>query len=197
MSTIPYRHAPGGRTRIDARIVDRVVLALERHMRLRPQRLHHLHLLFRPPAAVMEILVEADELDLVPADADAKAEACRRTARPGTPPASPPARSAAVAGSARRWRSPASACTRRDSRTARTDRGTDRRCRCGPIPAGRDAGIDAQHMIGRFEEIVAHPFHLLRIVAYRNGSPPISPSGTSVPICMRILLIEFRRPPPP
>ena len=40
-----------------------------------PKRLHNLHLLFGPPAAVAKILVQPDELDLVPADADAEPEA--------------------------------------------------------------------------------------------------------------------------
>ena len=44
-------------------------------MRLGPQRLHDLDLLLRAAAAVAEILVEADELDRVPADPDAKTEA--------------------------------------------------------------------------------------------------------------------------
>src|SRR5947208_6521772 len=43
-------------------------------MRLGPQRLHHFDLLFRAAAAIVEILVEPDELDLVPADADAEPE---------------------------------------------------------------------------------------------------------------------------
>jgi len=51
-----------------------VPFALEGDVRLGPQRLHNLHLLLRAPAAVVEILVEAGELDLVPADPDAEAE---------------------------------------------------------------------------------------------------------------------------
>ena len=49
-------------------------LPLKCHMRLGPQRLHHLHLLLGAPAAVVEVLVEPGELDLVPADPDAKPE---------------------------------------------------------------------------------------------------------------------------
>ena len=47
-------------------------------MRLRPQRPHDLDLLFRAAAAIVKILVEADELDLVPPDPDAEAEAAAR-----------------------------------------------------------------------------------------------------------------------
>ena len=43
-------------------------------MRLGPQRLHDLHLLLGAPAAVVKILVEPGELDLVPADPDAEPE---------------------------------------------------------------------------------------------------------------------------
>ena len=47
-------------------------------MRLRPQRLHDLDLLFGAAAAVMKVLVEADKLHLVPADPDAEPEAPAR-----------------------------------------------------------------------------------------------------------------------
>ena len=43
-------------------------------MRLGPQPLHHLHLLLGAAAAIVEILVEPGELDLVPADPDAEPE---------------------------------------------------------------------------------------------------------------------------
>ena len=43
-------------------------------MRRRPQRLHDPHLFLRAPAAIVEILVEAGELDRVPADPDAEPE---------------------------------------------------------------------------------------------------------------------------
>ena len=42
----------------------------EADMGLGPQGLHHPHLLRRALAAVAKVLVEANELDLVPADAD-------------------------------------------------------------------------------------------------------------------------------
>src|SRR5208283_4059223 len=74
VSAEPHFYLARGGERIDAGILDRVPPALERHMRLGPQFLQDLHLLFGAPAAVMEILVEAGELDLVPADPDAEAE---------------------------------------------------------------------------------------------------------------------------
>jgi hypothetical protein len=51
---------------------------------MRPQRLHDLYLLFGAPAAVAKILVEADELDLVPPDPDAEPEPTDRTSRQAT-----------------------------------------------------------------------------------------------------------------
>ena len=74
MPAIPHRHPAGSRARIDAGIVDRVIPALERHVILLPQRLHDLHLLLGAAAAIMEILVQPDELHLVPAHADPKPE---------------------------------------------------------------------------------------------------------------------------
>ena len=64
-----------GGQRVDAGILDRVVLAGEGDVRLGPQRLHDLDLLLRAAAAVAEILVEAGELDRVPADPDPEPEA--------------------------------------------------------------------------------------------------------------------------
>jgi hypothetical protein len=50
----------------------------EANMRPGPQGLHHLHLRRRALAAVAQVLVEADELDLVPADADPELEPTTR-----------------------------------------------------------------------------------------------------------------------
>src|SRR5207342_1582369 len=47
----------------------------ERNVGIGPQRLHHLDLFLGPLTPVVEILVEADELHFVPADADAEPEA--------------------------------------------------------------------------------------------------------------------------
>ena len=46
--------------------------ALDGDVRLGPERLHHVDLLFRAAAAIVEILVEPDKLDVVPADPDAE-----------------------------------------------------------------------------------------------------------------------------
>src|SRR6266849_2395106 len=70
MTAIPDRHAARGRARVDAGVVDMMEFAGDADMRLGPQGLHDPDLLRRAPAAIVEILVEADELDLVPADAD-------------------------------------------------------------------------------------------------------------------------------
>jgi len=66
--SIPDRHPARGRARIDAGIVDMVKFPGEADMRLGPQRLNHPHLLRRANAAVVEVLVKADELDLVPTE---------------------------------------------------------------------------------------------------------------------------------
>ena len=52
--------------------------ALEIDVRLRPQRPHHFDLFLRAAAAVVKILVEPGELDLVPTDPDAEPEAPAR-----------------------------------------------------------------------------------------------------------------------
>ena len=74
MSAVPYRHLARGRPRVDAGVLDRVPFALEAHMRLGPQPLHDLNLLLRTAAAIVEILIEASELDLVPANPNAEPE---------------------------------------------------------------------------------------------------------------------------
>src|SRR5207302_3102011 len=74
VTAIPQRDLAPGRERVDAGILDRVPLALEADVRLGPERPHDLDLLFRAAAAVVEILVEADKLDLVPPDPDAEPE---------------------------------------------------------------------------------------------------------------------------
>ena len=74
MAAEPDRDAPPDRQRIDARVIDVMPAPLKFHMALGPQSLHDLHLLLRPPSPIMKILVEADELHLVPADPDPKPE---------------------------------------------------------------------------------------------------------------------------
>src|ERR1700730_14253351 len=74
MPAVPHRHLARGRPRVDAGVIDRVPPPLEAHMRLGPQLLHDLDLLFGAAAAIVEVLVETGELDLVPADADAEPE---------------------------------------------------------------------------------------------------------------------------
>src|SRR3954465_14188048 len=75
MTAKPQRDLALGRSGIDAGVRKAVPLALKRHVGIGPQRLHHLNLFLGSLAPVVEILVEADELDLVPAYADAEPEA--------------------------------------------------------------------------------------------------------------------------
>src|SRR5215469_2191697 len=70
----PDRHLARGRPRVDPGVVDRVPLALEGDMILRPQHLHDLHLLLGAAAAIVEILVEAGKLHLVPPHSDPEPE---------------------------------------------------------------------------------------------------------------------------
>ncbi len=75
VAAVPKGDFTGGWAGIDAGVVDGVVFALERHVWLRPERLHDLGLFLRPAASVMEIFVEGGEFDGIPADADAQTEA--------------------------------------------------------------------------------------------------------------------------
>ena len=74
MAPEPDRHPASRRQRIDAGIVDVMPLPLEVDMRLGPQCLHDLHLLLRASSPIVEILVQTDELHLVPADPDPQPE---------------------------------------------------------------------------------------------------------------------------
>src|SRR5215510_15472891 len=55
-----------------------VLLSVERHQLTRPQRAHHLDLLFDSPATRGEIYAERLELHRVPADGNAEAESSTR-----------------------------------------------------------------------------------------------------------------------
>src|SRR5215472_7607178 len=74
MAAVPDRDPAACRQWIDPGILDRVVLAGEGDVRLGPQRLYNLDLLLRAAAPVAEIFIEANELDRVPSDPDAKTE---------------------------------------------------------------------------------------------------------------------------
>src|ERR1700677_5107571 len=66
----PDRDPAPDRKRVDARVIDMMPLPIEFDMGLGPQRLHHSDLLLRPLSPIMKFLVEANELHLVPANAD-------------------------------------------------------------------------------------------------------------------------------
>src|SRR3954463_13111198 len=74
MTAKPQRDLALGRSGIDAGVRKAVPLALKCNVGIGPQRFHHLDLFLGSLAPVVEILVEADELQLVPAHADAEAE---------------------------------------------------------------------------------------------------------------------------
>src|SRR3954451_20515663 len=75
MAAEPQRNFTAWWPGIDAGVWEAVPLALECNVRIGPQRFHHLDLFLGPLAPIVEILVEADELHLVPAYADAEPEA--------------------------------------------------------------------------------------------------------------------------
>src|SRR5262249_8029110 len=68
VSSKPQRDAPRRRQRIDARIGDGVPLTLEGDVRVSPQRAQNLDLFLRALAAVLEVFVEGQVLNGVPAD---------------------------------------------------------------------------------------------------------------------------------
>src|SRR5207253_2249243 len=74
MAAEPQRNFTAWWPGIDAGVWEAVPLALKFNVGIGPQRFHHLDLFLGPLAPVVEILVEADELQLVPADADAEAQ---------------------------------------------------------------------------------------------------------------------------
>src|SRR5215207_5608947 len=75
MAAEPQRNFTAWWPGIDAGVREAVPFALECHVGIGPQRFHHLDLFLGPLAPVVEVLVESDELHLVPADADAEPEA--------------------------------------------------------------------------------------------------------------------------
>src|SRR6516162_587723 len=75
VAAIPERRTALSRQRVDPGVINRMPCATEIDVRLGPERSHHGNLFFRPLAAIVEILIETDELDGVPADADAEPEA--------------------------------------------------------------------------------------------------------------------------
>jgi hypothetical protein len=169
VAAIPERDAPRSRARVDAGVVDGVVLALEGHVRLRPERLHDLRLFLRPAATVVEILVQGGEFNLVPADADAQAEAAAgqhveagRLLRDQ--------RGLALgddqhAGGEGQFRRDGGQIAKQNERIMEHVVG-DGAARVG---AGVRSGIGAQHVVRRFEEIVAQGFEILGEVTHQGG----------------------------
>src|SRR6266542_1792604 len=70
----PDRHAARRRARVDANILEPMELTGKGDVWFCPEGLHDPDLLLRSATAIAEVLVERDELDLVPPDADAEAE---------------------------------------------------------------------------------------------------------------------------
>ena len=72
MSAEPHRDACAGGTGVDPGVRNGVPTAIERDVLIGPQPAHHFDLFGRAHAAGRPVLVKADELRLVPADADAE-----------------------------------------------------------------------------------------------------------------------------
>lgn len=75
MTAEPQRDMAPWRQGIDAGVGDGMALALEGDKGLGPQGPHDLDLFLGAPAPILEVLIEADEFNLVPADPDAEAQA--------------------------------------------------------------------------------------------------------------------------
>src|SRR5262249_2705849 len=167
VTAIPERDAPLSRQRVDAGVVNRMPVATEGDVRLGPERLHDRDLLFRSLAAIAEILVESLELDRVPADANAEPKA--------------PARENVEAG--RLLRNEHCLALRENEHFRREfdllGRGAQepeehegvvevvgRGVALAPIGPARD--IDAEHVIGSGQKVIAQILGGLREVAYHS-----------------------------
>src|ERR1700733_481030 len=138
-------------------------------MILGPQRLHHLDLLLRAPASIAKVLVEAEEFHLVPTDADAETETPtaqhgqrRRLLRHqhGLPlwQDQDAGGEAKLAGAA---------CKEAEQHERIVEQIL--RCVATEIPVRPRCRVHPQHMVGRFQKVVAHSFNRLRIVAHHGG----------------------------
>ena len=138
-------------------------------MRLGPQRLHHPHLVGRALAAVVEILVEAGELDLVPADADPEPE----------PPAAQHIERRRLLGDQRRLalRQDQDARGEADALGAAGEKAEQhkrvviggRRGADAP-PAMIGVRVAAEHVVGRQQIGKAEPLGRLRVIADDRGA---------------------------
>ena len=169
MAAEPYRHLPRRRSGIDAAVIELVERAFEGDVRLGPQRLHEAHLFGGALAAGAELHAQPLELDLVPADADAKAKAAfaerveagrllgdqRRLALGQDDDAG---------GEADRLRDPGQEGEQHEGIVIGGGGGTD----APPAMVGRR--VAAQHVVGREQIVEAQPFGRLRIVAQGSGS---------------------------
>ena len=170
MAAEPQGDAPPDGQGIDAGILDGVPLALEGHVRLGPQRLHDLDLLLLRACRGLEALVEADVLDGVPADPDAEAEA----------PAGQHVEGGRLLGDQRRLplrqdhhlRGELDALgagaeePEQHERVVKEVLGSVARTPVGPA---RD--IDAEHMVGRAQMVVAQALRGLREIPHGRRVP--------------------------
>ena len=140
-------------------------------MRLGPQRLHHLDLLLGAAAAIVEILVEADELDLVPADPDPEPE----------PAAAQHVERGGLLGDQRRLALRQDQHLRREildlrdagEKAEQHERVVIEIGRAGAAlrPARPARDIDAEHVIGRGQPVIADRLGRLREIADRVRLP--------------------------
>ncbi len=133
-------------------------------MRLGPQRLHDPHLLLGAAAAIVEILVERDELDVVPADPDAEPE----------PAAAQHAEAGRLLRDQRRLALRQDQDAGREAELARAsgqiaeqhERIVEQIVVGVAVPAGTARRVDAEHVVGGFDEVVANHLGGLRVFAH-------------------------------
>ena len=133
-------------------------------MRLGPQRLHDLDLLLGAAAAIVKILVEADELDLVPADPDPEPE----------PAAAQHVETGRLLRDQRRLTLRQDQDAGRKPELARAagekteqDKRIVEQIVVGvAVPAGPARRVDAEHMVGGLDKIVPDHLGRLRVFAH-------------------------------
>jgi hypothetical protein len=131
-------------------------------MRRGPQLLHDLHLLLGAAAAIVEILVEPNEFDLVPADADAEPE----------PAAAQGIEAGGLLGDQRglalrqdQHAGREAELWRHAGQIAEQDERVVIQAGSGAVGVGATGRVGAEHVVGRLDKVVADRLGRLRIFA--------------------------------
>ena len=185
VAAVPEGDFSRGRARVDPGVVDGVVFALESHVRLRPERLHDLRLLFRATASVVEVFVEAGEFDRVPADADSQAKAAAGQNVQTGRLFRHQARSGVVRRSARRWRTSVWWSRQIDipSRTNGSWNMSSATVRRSSVLVFVP-GLEPSTWSGASRKSYPRASRFWAKSRTRDGSPPVSVKGTRAPSCI-------------